>query len=78
MHKPRKLHKDGAPSEKLEAALRELYKEGVRVCTGRLPAWDLIEKAAAQDTDQFDGVPASSDGETAGFDPYNHNKLSKW
>lgn len=41
---PRKLYRQRRQEEKLMQALRDLYRDGVRVCTGQLPAPELMHR----------------------------------
>ena len=44
MLKSRRLHREEKDKDKLYTALRELYKDGVRVYTGRLPASEIVKR----------------------------------
>ena len=72
MRTSRKLHKTEIDKDKLHDALRELYRDGVRVLTGEPEA---RSKIAAVELAAEDGpvVPELADWESdAGMNPYDH------
>ena len=77
MMKSRRLHRDEESKDKLYRALRELYRDGVRVYTGRLPADEVLkrkvdERLYLRQTEER-ARPTLVEGEDSGGDPYDHS-----
>lgn len=76
MLRTRRLHCEEETKDKLYAALRELYRDGVRVYTGRLPASEVVRRKVDEKVHlRQPERPAQLDlcvEEQAACDPYEH------
>lgn len=77
MLKTRRLHRRENEKERLYDALRALYADGVRVCTGRAPKRSVetapaaSREPAARPTPASRGLSLLDDTSRNGNDPYN-------
>lgn len=80
MFKPRRIHRREEQKDRLYDALRKLYADGVRVCTGRPaaaarpapPVRTIQSPPATRRVRDDEPLSLETDGASSAFDPYNH------